>query len=59
MVKLVLDTIDKLCVYNNSRDFGAVAGEEAAEVWENILNKLYELIGKYIVFMSHFTVKET
>ncbi|XP_071832667.1 ryanodine receptor 2-like isoform X4 [Apostichopus japonicus] len=48
MVKLVLDTIDKLCVYNNSRDFGAVAGEEAAEVWENILNKLYELIASMI-----------
>ncbi|KAJ8044966.1 Ryanodine receptor 2 [Holothuria leucospilota] len=48
MVKLVLDTIDKLCVYKNSRDFGAVAGESAGEAWEDILNSLYELIASMI-----------
>lgn len=46
MITLVLDCIDRLNVYNTAAHFSEYAGEEAAESWKEIVNLLYELLGR-------------
>lgn len=46
MINLVLDCIDRLNVYNTAAHFSEYAGEEAAESWKEIVNLLYELLGR-------------
>lgn len=46
MITLVLDCVDRLNVYNTAAHFSEYAGEEAAESWKEIVNLLYELLGK-------------
>ncbi|KAJ8288889.1 hypothetical protein COCON_G00015480 [Conger conger] len=46
MLTLVSNCIDRLNLYNSAAHFGESAGEEAAGAWKDILNLLYELLGK-------------
>uniref|UniRef100_A0A8B9RNK7 Ryanodine receptor 3 n=1 Tax=Astyanax mexicanus TaxID=7994 RepID=A0A8B9RNK7_ASTMX len=46
MLTLVSNCIDRLSVYNSAAHFGECAGEEAGAAWKDILNLLYELLGK-------------
>jgi len=46
MLTLVSHCIDRLNVYNSATEFEELAGEEAGEAWKDILNLLYELLGK-------------
>lgn len=46
MLSLVSNCIDRLSVYNSAAHFGEHAGEDAAAAWKDILNLLYELLGK-------------
>lgn len=46
MLTLVLNCIDRLNVYTTAAHFAEYAGEEAAESWKEIVNLLYELLGK-------------
>lgn len=46
MLTLVSNCIDRLNLYNSAAHFGESAGEEAAAAWKDILNLLYELLGK-------------
>lgn len=46
MITIVLECIDRLNVYNTAAHFSEFAGEEAAESWKEIVNLLYELLGK-------------
>lgn len=46
MLTLVSHCIDRLNVYNSAAEFEELAGEEAGEAWKDILNLLYELLGK-------------
>ncbi|KAL0169409.1 hypothetical protein M9458_034005, partial [Cirrhinus mrigala] len=46
MLSLVSSCIDRLSVYNSAAHFGECAGEEAGAAWKDILNLLYELLGK-------------
>ncbi|XP_070577063.1 ryanodine receptor 2-like isoform X7 [Ptychodera flava] len=48
MIVLVLETIDKLSFYKSGRDFGAWAGEESGQDYEEILNSLYVLLAAMI-----------
>ncbi|XP_033625850.1 ryanodine receptor 2-like [Asterias rubens] len=48
MVKLVLETIDKISIYKSGRDFATIAGEEAGQSWEDILTYLYQLLAAMI-----------
>lgn len=48
MITIVLECIDRLNVYNTAAHFSEFAGEEAAESWKEIVNLLYELLGKEI-----------
>ena len=47
MITLVLDCVDRLNVYNTAAHFSEFAGEEAAESWKEIVNLLYELLGRF------------
>ena len=42
----MLECIDRLNVYNTAAHFSEFAGEEAAESWKEIVNLLYELLGR-------------
>uniref|UniRef100_A0A673MWT3 Ryanodine receptor 3 n=1 Tax=Sinocyclocheilus rhinocerous TaxID=307959 RepID=A0A673MWT3_9TELE len=46
MLSLVSSCIDRLSVYNSAAHFGECASEEAGGAWKDILNLLYELLGK-------------
>lgn len=46
MLNLVSNCIDRLNVYNSAAHFGECAGPEAGAAWKDILNLLYELLGK-------------
>uniref|UniRef100_A0A2I3H0N9 Ryanodine receptor 1 n=1 Tax=Nomascus leucogenys TaxID=61853 RepID=A0A2I3H0N9_NOMLE len=46
MLSLVLNCIDRLNVYTTAAHFAEFAGEEAAESWKEIVNLLYELLGR-------------
>lgn len=46
MLTLVSNCIDRLNVYNSVAHFGECAGSEAGAAWKDILNLLYELLGK-------------
>ncbi|TNN25821.1 Ryanodine receptor 3 [Liparis tanakae] len=46
MLSLLSKCIDRMNLYNNAAHFGEVAGEEAGAAWKDILNLLYELLGK-------------
>lgn len=48
MITLVLECVDRLNVYNTAAHFSEYAGEEAAESWKEIVNLLYELLGRPI-----------
>lgn len=48
MITIVLECIDRLNVYNTAAHFSEFAGEEAAESWKEIVNLLYELLGRII-----------
>ena len=48
MITIVLECIDRLNVYNTAAHFSDFAGEEAAESWKEIVNLLYELLGRKI-----------
>lgn len=52
MITIVLECIDRLNVYNTAAHFSEFAGEEAAESWKEIVNLLYELLGKRLTFTS-------
>lgn len=61
MITLVLECVDRLNVYNTAAHFSEYAGEEAAESWKEIVNLLYELLGRRPNFtlsvrISHFVV---
>lgn len=49
MLTLVSNCIDRLSVYNSAAHFSECAGEEAGEAWKDILNLLYELLGKELL----------
>lgn len=53
MLTLVSNCIDRLNVYNSAAHFGECAGSEAGAAWKDILNLLYELLGKKLVYHSH------
>lgn len=36
-------------MYNSAAEFEELAGEEAGEAWKDILNLLYELLGKSFI----------
>ena len=59
MVKLVLETIDKISIYKSARDFATIAGEEAGRSWEDILTYLYQLLGELsaILFLYFCSVQ--
>lgn len=46
MLTLLSKCIDRMNLYNSAAHFGEVAGEEAGAGWKDILNLLYELLGK-------------
>lgn len=47
MLTLLSKCIDRMNLYNSAAHFGEVAGEEAGAAWKDILNLLYELLGKW------------
>lgn len=49
MITIVLECIDRLNVYNTAAHFSEFAGEEAAESWKEIVNLLYELLGRITI----------
>lgn len=53
MLTLVSNCIDRLNVYNSAAHFGECAGSEAGAAWKDILNLLYELLGKELVYHTH------
>lgn len=53
MLTLVSNCIDRLNVYNSAAHFGECAGSEAGAAWKDILNLLYELLGKKLVYHTH------
>lgn len=55
MITIVLECIDRLNVYNTAAHFSEFAGEEAAESWKEIVNLLYELLGRLITINSENT----
>lgn len=55
MINLVLECIDRLHVYSSAAHFADVAGKEAGETWKSILNSLYELLGKILIWIKAFT----
>lgn len=55
MITIVLECIDRLNVYNTAAHFSEFAGEEAAESWKEIVNLLYELLGRKIAINSENT----
>lgn len=56
MLTLVSNCIDRLNVYNSAAHFGECAGSEAGAAWKDILNLLYELLGKKLVYHRSATV---
>lgn len=52
MLTLVSNCIDRLSVYNSAAHFGECARSEAGAAWKDILNLLYELLGKKLVTVS-------
>lgn len=55
MITIVLECIDRLNVYNTAAHFSEFAGEEAAESWKEIVNLLYELLGRNMTTKSQNT----
>lgn len=53
MLTLVSNCIDRLNVYNSVAHFGECAGPEAGAAWKDILNLLYELLGKKFAYYKH------
>lgn len=53
MLTLVSNCIDRLNVYNSVAHFGECAGSEAGAAWKDILNLLYELLGKKLAYHTH------
>ncbi len=53
MLALLSKCIDRMNLYNSAAHFGEVAGEEAGAAWKDILNLLYELLGKRAWVMDH------
>lgn len=53
MITIVLECIDRLNVYNTAAHFSEFAGEEAAESWKEIVNLLYELLGRRVTVEKH------
>lgn len=53
MLTLVSNCIDRLNVYNSAAHFGECAGSEAGAAWKDILNLLYELLGKLLKQLPH------
>lgn len=53
MLTLLSKCIDRMNLYNSAAHFGEVAGEEAGAAWKDILNLLYELLGKWARVMHH------
>lgn len=53
MITIVLECIDRLNVYNTAAHFSEFAGEEAAESWKEIVNLLYELLGRMIALSTN------
>ena len=53
MLTLLSKCIDRMNLYNSAADFGEMAGEEAGAAWKDILNLLYELLGKCARAMNH------
>lgn len=53
MLTLVSNCIDRLNVYNSAAHFGECAGSETGAAWKDILNLLYELLGKKLVYHTH------
>ncbi|KAG9347302.1 hypothetical protein JZ751_004869 [Albula glossodonta] len=50
MLTLLSNCIDRLNLYDSAAHFAEHAGEEAGEAWKDILNLLYELLGKRVPF---------
>lgn len=46
MLTLLSRCIDRMNLYNSAAHFAEKAGEEAGAAWKDILNLLYELLGK-------------
>jgi hypothetical protein len=46
MIALVLETIDKVSQYKNKRHFAHYAGEDNADLYDDISSYLYLLLGK-------------
>ena len=46
MLALLSKCIDRMNLYNSAAHFGEMAGDEAGAAWKDILNLLYELLGK-------------
>lgn len=46
MLSLLSRCIDRMNLYNSAAHFAEKAGEEAGAAWKDILNLLYELLGK-------------
>lgn len=59
MITIVLECIDRLNVYNTAAHFSEFAGEEAAESWKEIVNLLYELLGKRFNFKRKIFKRKT
>lgn len=57
MLTQVSNCIDRLNVYNSSAHFGECAGPEAGAAWKDILNLLYELLGKKLALHTHTHVR--
>lgn len=53
MLTLLSKCIDRMNLYNSAAHFGEMAGEEAGAAWKDILNLLYELLGKWAFMMNH------
>lgn len=58
MITIVLECIDRLNVYNTAAHFSEFAGEEAAESWKEIVNLLYELLGKRFTVKSVYRLQD-
>ena len=46
MLALLSICIDRLNLYDSAAHFAETAGEQAGEAWKDILNLMYELLGK-------------
>lgn len=53
MLTLLSKCIDRMNLYDSAAHFGEMAGEEAGAAWKDILNLLYELLGKDAWVMDH------